>query len=96
MTSAVTRVASSATVVTLLAANPRRKGVYVFNESTAVLYIKLGSGASLTDYNFRLPTMTGIEVPFRVGGGGPVDTYDGIITGIWAAANAAAQVTEFA
>lgn len=91
MKASVARVASSATVVTLLAANAKRRGVYIFNDSTAVLYIKAGGAAALTDFTFRLPTMTGIELPAHPSGG----IYKGVLTGIWAAANGGAQVTEF-
>jgi len=90
-TSAVTaRVASSATAVTLLAMNPVRNQAIIYNESTQTLKIKLGSGASATDYTIPIAggaTVGGYyELPVR---------YTGIITGIWDSANGFAQITEF-
>jgi hypothetical protein len=85
-TSAVTQVASSATVVTLLAANNARMGAIITNNSTQVLYVKLGSGASTTSYSVVVPISNGeFEIPYG---------YTGIITGIWASANGYAYCTE--
>ena len=85
-TSTVTRVSSSATVVTLKAANTSRRGLYIFNESTQVLYIKFGSAATNTDYTVRMVANSYFELPEPM--------YNGIVTGIWVSANGAAQVTE--
>lgn len=90
-TSATTdRVPSSATVVTLLTMNPLRNQAIIYNESTQTLKIKLGSGASATDYTLPIaggtPTGGYYELPVR---------YTGIITGIWDLANGFAQITEF-
>lgn len=85
-TSTVTRVTSSATVVTLKAANTSRRGLYIFNESTSLVYIKFGSTATSTDYTVRVAAGGYFELPTPV--------YNGIVTGIWASANGAAQVTE--
>jgi hypothetical protein len=84
-TTTVAQVASSATVVTLLAANTARMGATIFNQSTSVCYVKLGSGASATSYTVRMSANAYYEVPFG---------YTGIITGIWAAVNGNAYVTE--
>jgi hypothetical protein len=83
-------VAASATAVTLLAANGSRKGATIYNDSSAVLYVKLGSGASTTSF-------TALLVGNGGGAGGYFEVpaaYTGIITGIWASATGAARITE--
>ncbi len=83
---AVTSVAGSATSVNLLAANTARRGAVVVNDSTAVLYVKLGETASATSYTYRLPAYATLELPDPV--------YTGRIDGIWASATGNARVTE--
>lgn len=85
-TAATTRVPSSATAVTLLAMNTARNQATIYNESTQVLYIKFGAGASTTDYTLPIAGSGYYEFPVR---------YGGEITGIWASANGFAQLTEF-
>lgn len=84
----VTRVASSATVVNLGSLNNTlSRGLFtVFNESTSILYVMFGPAASLTNYTVQVPAGAYYEVPQPI--------YRGQITGIWAAANGFAQVTE--
>lgn len=84
-TPSVVQVASSATVVTLLALNTNRKGAMVMNDSTQTLYVKLGSAATATSYTVKMAADAYYEVPFG---------YTGVITGIWASANGYAYVTE--
>lgn len=89
-TNTTATVASSATVVTLIASNANRLGATIYNDSTALLYVKLGATASLTDFTVLLSgTVSSIggyyEVPFG---------YTGIITGIWASATGSARVGE--
>jgi hypothetical protein len=80
-------VASSATDVTILAANTARLGASVFNDSTAVLYLLSGAGtSSATVYTVQVPSGGYYEVPFG---------YTGILKGLWAAANGSVRVTEF-
>ncbi len=86
-TSAPARVASSATVVTLMVANAARLSLTIYNESTQVLYVKTGSAASATDYNFQVPALGYYEMPVTA-------LWRGIVTGIWASAVGAAMVTE--
>ena len=86
-TATVSRVSASATVVTLLAANTSRRRVIIYNDSTAVLRVKLGSAASATDYTYRLGAGDTYESPTDW-------VYTGIVTGIWDSATGAAQVTE--
>lgn len=84
-TAAVTRVPSSVDAVQILAANPDRLRLLVYNESTQTLYLKYGSGASSTSYTVQLASGDYFECPGR---------YTGLVTGAWAGANGAAMVTE--
>lgn len=89
----VSSVNSSATNVTLLAANPDRQGAVIFNNSTAILYVKCGATATTTDFTVALSagaTTVSNSAYFPVPYG-----YTGKIDGIWASANGAALVTEF-
>lgn len=81
-------VSSSATNVTILAANAKRKSVIIFNDSTQVLYVKLSATASATSFTYKLAPSETLEIP----GAGVI--YTGIIDGIWASANGNARVTE--
>lgn len=85
-TSTPANVNSSATAVTLSAANASRIGWTVFNDSTQVLYVKFGAAASATDYKVKILAGGYYEMPSPI--------YRGIITGIWASANGAARVVE--
>jgi galactitol-specific phosphotransferase system IIB component len=84
-------VTASTTVGTLLASNANRIGATIFNDSTSKLYLALHSGAAITAtapaaaHTIQIPAGGYYEVPFG---------YTGIITGLWAAANGAARVTE--
>lgn len=78
-------VASSASNVTLLAANSTRLGATVYNDSSAVLYIKLGPTASLSDFTIRLFPKCYWEVPFG---------YTGKIDGFWVAVSGSARIGE--
>lgn len=82
----VTRVASSATSVTLKAGGNGRRSLAIFNESTSILYVKHGTTASITDYTVQIAAGGYYE--------SPQPCYRGRIDGIWAAANGFAQVTE--
>lgn len=89
-TPTLSNVASSASSVTLLAANALRKGATIVNDSTAILFVKFGSTASTTSFTVELPARSATassyyEVPF---------SYSGVITGIWASATGSARVTE--
>ena len=80
--------ASSASAVTLLAANTNRKGALIYNESTAVLYLGLCPVASVSTTNYTLQIAAGgyYELPAPV--------YTGELSGVWAAANGSARITE--
>ncbi len=88
-TSSVATVTSvaSATSNTVLLASKERLGVTIFNDSTAILYIKLGTTASTTSYTVQVASKGYYELPSPV--------YTGIISGIWAAVNGSALITEF-
>lgn len=78
-------VASSATTVTLLASNDNRRAAIIFNDSTKRLYVKLGTGASLSSYTIKMSAQGYWEVP---------GFYTGAITGLWESVNGSAAVTE--
>ena len=84
-TATATNVASSASNVNLLVLNTGRLGATVFNDSTATLYIKLGTTASLTSYTVQVAPNGYYEVPYG---------YTGNIDGIWGSATGNARVTE--
>lgn len=80
-------IASSASNVTLLAANTARKRVIIVNDSSSILYIKFGAMASATSYSIRLyPNETYESPPFQV--------WIGQIDGVWSSASGAARITE--
>lgn len=86
---ATVSVASSATAVTLKAANTSRIAVTIANDSTAILYILLGTGTVSTSlYTYALPAKATVASDRTISG------FTGAITGIWASANGAALVTE--
>lgn len=78
-------VSGSGTSVSLLAANSSRLGATIFNDSSALLYLKLGATASTTSFTALLGTNDYYEVPFN---------YTGAIDGIWSSATGAARITE--
>ena len=84
----VTSVSDLDTVQTLLADNPDRRGFSIFNDSTAILYVKLGSGASASSFSFRIVPQGYYESSGLC--------YTGVITGIWASdASGAARISEY-
>lgn len=85
----VSSVASSATVVTLAAANEFRTQLTIFNDSTAALYVKLGSAGSTSSFSIKM----GAGSYFELAGGSTV--YTGVVTGLWDAVNGACLVTEY-
>jgi hypothetical protein len=86
-TATTANVASSATNVTVLAANGGANGRAVYNDSTAVLYLKFGTTASTTSYTVQLAAGAYYEFPQPL--------YAGQVDGIWAAANGFARTTEW-
>lgn len=82
---AASNVAASVTNVTLLATNVNRIGATIYNDSTSILYVKLGATASTTSYTLQMGSKTYYEAPYG---------YTGQIDGIWVAANGSARVGE--
>ena len=87
-TTTVTVVSDTASSTTILASNANRLGATVENDSSAVLYLLLGSGtASSTNYTVRMIQYSYYEIPYN---------YTGQINGIWASDpnDGGARVTE--
>lgn len=85
-TATLANVASSATNVTLFAAaNANARTIY--NDSTAVLYVKFGATASTTSYTVQIASQGYYEFPQPV--------YTGQVDGIWASANGNARLTSW-
>jgi hypothetical protein len=85
-TGTVTSVAASLTNVTLKASNASRKGLTVYNDGTARLFLKCGATASATSFTTLVPAGGYWEAPFG---------YTGIVDGLWNVANGSARITEF-
>lgn len=84
----VTAVGDSASAQTILAAGSGRLGFSLTNDSSAVAYVKFGSGASLTSYTFQLGQGDTYETPAEL-------SYVGLVTAIWASdAGGSMRVTE--
>lgn len=85
-TATTSSIAASISSVTLLAANVSRRGATIFNDSNRILYVRLGSTASTTNYTVQLGTDAYYEVPYG---------YTGEINGIWVAGSSGnARITE--
>jgi len=85
--STVTAVPQNLASVTLALANLNRRGLLVFNDSPAPLFIKTGAGASLVDWSVKICAGGYWEAPFAV--------TTQLITGIWSVAGTGnARVTE--
>ena len=80
-------VASSASSVTVFAASGAVKGRTVYNDSSAILYLKFGTTASTTSYTVQLAAGAYYEFP--------QPAFGGRVDGIWASANGAARVTSW-
>lgn len=81
-----TSVASSASSVSLIAANAARKGLIIQNTSTAILYILLGGGTATAT--------TAHSVQIASNGYYDIGGFTGAVSGIWASANGQANITE--
>lgn len=82
---AVTVITADTTSQQVVALNALRKGLTIFNDSTASLYLKFGTTASSSSYTVKMAAGSYYEVPFY---------YTGRIDGIWSAVNGDAKVTE--
>lgn len=86
-TATLANVTSSASSTTVFAANGAARARTVYNDSTAVLYLKFGATASTTSYTVQVDAGGYYEFPLPL--------YGGLVDGIWAAANGAARTTEW-
>jgi hypothetical protein len=74
-TAVVTPVPAKATTTLILAANPSRKAVIIFNDAVTPLYIKFGDSVSGSDFSVKLQGQEYYELPQPV--------YSGDLTGVW-------------
>ena len=86
-TATLANVASSATNVTIFAAASGDNARTVYNDSTAVLYLKFGATASTTSYTVQIGANSYYEFPQPV--------YAGQVDGIWASANGSARTSRW-
>lgn len=90
-TGAMTTVAALATSAVILAANVRRKGATIVNDSTALMYIRLeAAAASASNYTVVLAGAAAApfsyyELPYG---------YTGEVRALWASATGNARITE--
>lgn len=84
-TSVTSSVAGSATNVVLLPSNSTRLGATIYNDSSALLYIKLGTTATTADFTIKMFPLGYYEVPYG---------YTGEIDAIWSVANGHARIDE--
>lgn len=85
-TTVYTKVAASLTAVPLVAETARREGLYIYNDSTGILYIRVDGDASSTEYTIRIPSQGFYEMP--------ANYFTDAVTGAWDVANGYAHVTE--
>lgn len=79
---------AAATADTQILAAGSRLGFILFNESTATLFLALGSAAaSATSYSVKVAGGEYYEAPYG---------FSGPVRGVWDAVNGAARVTEVA
>lgn len=87
-TATLANVAGSATSVSLFASNSSARQRIIYNDSTAILYVKFGATASTTSFTVKMPADSVYEFP--------LPCYTGAVDGIWASATGAARTTEVA
>jgi hypothetical protein len=74
-------------VTVFAAATGNVRGRTVYNDSSAILYLKFGATASTTSYTVQIAAGGYFEFP--------QPAYGGLVDGIWASANGAARVTSW-
>jgi len=84
-TSITSSVAGSVASVVLLPSNSSRLGATIYNDSSSLLFVKLGATASNTDYTVKLFPLGYYEIPYG---------YTGEIDGIWVSAVGHARIDE--
>lgn len=82
----ISQLTSSASSQQLLASNAARKGLILFNDSTAICYVKFGTTASTSSYTIKMAAGAYWDMPSP--------TYTGRIDAIWASANGVLAATE--
>lgn len=87
-TPTTTSIPSSATSVTILAANPNRRGFSISNISTSKLYLSFTSPATTTNCFIEIPAGAFLLLDQQL-------IVTSAIYGIWASANGTGQVTEY-
>jgi hypothetical protein len=80
-------VASSATSVQLFAAASDDNMRTIFNDSSAVLYVKFGTTASTSSFTTQIAAGGYYELPQPL--------YTGRVDGIWASANGSARLSNW-
>jgi hypothetical protein len=78
-------VAATITNTTLLASNALRLGATVYNDSSNLLYVKLGPTATLADFTIKLFPLSYYEVPYG---------YTGEIDAFWSNTGGYARIGE--
>jgi hypothetical protein len=81
------KVSASTVSILLIAENHNRRGVTIHNDSTAVLYIKLGEEATTSEFTDILLDGDYYETPYG---------FSGPVYGIWSSATGQALLTEIA
>ena len=82
-TSAISSVTASSTPGLLLAAGTRF-GATIYNDSTGLLYVALGSTVSTANYTLQMAAASYFETPFM---------FSGAIHGVWSTNNGQARIT---
>jgi hypothetical protein len=85
----VRAVAAATTPQTLALPNPRRASLTIANDSTAVLFVKYGPGAAAIAGGYSVKLGAGATWMIESPG-----AYQGEVSGVWAAANGSASITE--
>jgi len=83
----LTSVTAATTSTALLAANPSRKGAYIYNNGGANMYLAYGATASLTAFSVKIAAGSFFELPTT-----PV--WQGALSAIWDSVSGNAQITE--
>ena len=81
-------IASSTSSVTLVAANTARKGISIYNASTAALFLSYATPATSANAFMQMQPGTLLMLDQQL-------MVSNAIYGIWTAANGTAQVTEY-
>lgn len=85
-TSVLSNVTGSVSSGPLAASNPNRKGLYIYNDSSATLYIAFAPTASISSFTTPIPGNDLYEMPLPI--------YTGTVSGLWSGATGFARVSE--